>query len=181
VTRAAEQSIVLEATLAAAVGDRDDVVRFPAWAGPAPRAPCGAILGWRLRSRPLPVSLHDIDAAHLTDSLVTLLDLLTDVPRAAADLPLVDARVAAKRASRRTNGPAAPATDRLSGGVALWLAPLVRCDDTRAASAHARDYRNKSDRPLAGTSFVPHFVPRVSDPATNCRRAVANLHASKFV
>jgi hypothetical protein len=89
VARTAEQSIVLEPAFAAAVRDRDDVIGFPSWTKGTPGAARGAIAGGRLRSRPFAVRFHDVTAAELTDTFVALLDLLTDVPRAAPDLPLV--------------------------------------------------------------------------------------------
>ncbi len=139
--RTAEQSIVLEPAFAAAVRDGDDVIGFPSWTKGAPGAARGAIAGGRLRSRPLAVGFHDVTAAELAGALVALLDLLTDVPRAASDLPLMHARVAAECAARRLHRAATPAADRLAGVVAIRLAPLVGAYDARATGAHALEYR----------------------------------------
>jgi hypothetical protein len=141
VTRTAEQSIVLEPAFAAAVRDRDDVIGFPPWTKGAPGAAGGAIAGGRLRSRPLAVSFHDVTATELTDALVALLDLLTDVPRAAPDLPLVYARIAAERAARGLHGATTPAADRLAGTIAMRLAPLIGRHNPRATGTHAGRYR----------------------------------------
>jgi hypothetical protein len=141
VTRTAEQSIVLEAAFAAAVRDRDDMIGFPPGTRRAPGAPRGAVAGWRLRSRPLPMGFHDVKTAELASSLVAFLDLLTDVPRAAPDLPLVHARVAAERAARRLYGAAAPAADRIAGVIAIRPAPLIGRHHARATGAHAGEYR----------------------------------------
>ena len=135
-TRTAEQSIVLEAAFAAAVRDRDDMIGFPPGTRRAPGAPRGPIAGWRFRSRPFPVGFHDVKTAELAGALVAFLDLLADVPRAAPDLPLVHARVAAEGAARRLDGAATPAADRLAGIIAIRPAPLIGRHDARATGAH---------------------------------------------
>ena len=140
-TRTAEQSIVLESAFAAAVRDRDDVIGFPAWTKGAPGAARGAITGRRLRSRPLAVRFHDLKATPLTDALVALLDLLTDIPRAAPDLPLVHARIAAERAARGLHGTTTPAADRIAGVIAIRPAPLIGRHNPRTTGAHAVEYR----------------------------------------
>jgi hypothetical protein len=140
-TPTAEQSIVLEPAFAAAVRDRDDVIGFPTGTEGAPGAARGAIAGRRLRSCPLAVRLHDVRATELTDALVALLDLLTDVPWAAPDLPLVYARVAAERAARGRHGTTTPAADRLAGVIAIRLAPFIGRHSPRATGAHAWEYR----------------------------------------
>ena len=140
-TRTAEQSIVLQPAFAAAVRDRDDVIGFPPGTTNAPGAARGAIAGRRLRSCPLAVRLHDVRATELTDALVALLDLLTDVRRAAPDLPFVYARVAAERAARRLYGAAAPPADRFAGVIAIRPAPLIGRQNARTTGAHAVEYR----------------------------------------
>ena len=140
-TRTAEQSIVLEPAFAAAVRDGDDVIGFPTGTKGAPGAPRDAIASGRLRSRPLTMGFDHIEAAELAGALIALLDLLTDVPRAAPDLPLVHARVAAERAARRLHGTTTPATDRLASVIASRLTPLVSRDDADATGAHAGEYR----------------------------------------
>ena len=87
----AEQSIVLQSAFAAPIGNRDDVIGFPSRTRGAPQAQGGAISHRGLRSGPLPVRLDDIESADLTDALVSLLDLLADVPRTASNLPFVNA------------------------------------------------------------------------------------------
>ena len=133
----AEQAVVVEAAFAAAVGNGDDVVGFPAGTAGAPRLAGHAIAGRRLRARPLTMRLDDVEAAQLTDSLVAFLDFAADVPRAASDLPLVHAGVAAERAARRRDDGAAPAADRLSEVVTVGDVPLVGGDGAGAAGAHA--------------------------------------------
>lgn len=137
----AEQAVVLEAALAASICDRHDVIRLPRGTR-GPPGPAGEPIGdRRLRSRPLAMRLHHVEAADLTDSLVALLDLLPHVPRAASDLPLVYARVAAERPARRVHLPATPAADRFTGVVAIRLAPLLGRHDARPAGAHGGEYR----------------------------------------
>jgi hypothetical protein len=85
------------------------------------------------------MGFHDVEATQLADALVAFLDLLADVPRAASNFPFVNAGVAAERPSRRFHQPAAPAADRLPGGVTFGLAPLVGGHDTGAPGGHERD------------------------------------------
>lgn len=141
--RTAQQSIVFEAAFAATISDGDDVVGFPSRTRGAPCASSGTIGHGRFRSCPLPVRLEHVESAQLTDALVPFLDLLSNVPRAASNFPFVNARVTAEGAPRQLDDRVAPATDRFAGGVALGLAPLIRGNDTRAPSAHARSYRRK--------------------------------------
>jgi hypothetical protein len=147
-TRSAEQTIILKAAFSTAVSYGDDVIRFPARTRGSPRFSRSTIGDWRLGSCPLSVRLHDIQTAKLADALVTLPDLLTNVPGTAADFPLVNARVAAERASRGTDRSATPTTDWLSLVVSVRLAPLFSGHDTRAAGAHAFWYRLMVDSPL---------------------------------
>ena len=85
-----------------------------------------------------------VESADLTDSLVAFLDLLTDVPGTAPDLPLMHARIAAECAARRLDQAVTPAADRFTGGVAFGLAPLLGGHHARATSAHAMGYRRMS-------------------------------------
>jgi hypothetical protein len=134
--RAAKEAVVLEAAFSTAISHGDDVIRFPTGTSRSPRLSRSTVGDRRLRSRPLSVSLHDVETADLADALVTLLHLLTNVPGTAADFPLVDAGIAAERASRCADRSTTPTTDWLSIVVAVRLAPLIGGDDTRAASAH---------------------------------------------
>jgi hypothetical protein len=141
VTRTAEQSIVLEPAFAAAVRDGDDVIGFPTGTKGAPGAPRDPIASGRLRSCPLTMGFHHVEAAELAGALIALLDLLTDVPRAAPDLPLVHARVTAERAARRLHGTTTPAADRLAGVIAIGPPPLISGYNARATGAHEVEYR----------------------------------------
>src|SRR6476620_11957471 len=96
VAGAAQQAVVLQSAFAAAVRDRDDVVRLPARAFRAPGASCRPIAGRRLAPGPLAMRLDDIQSAELTRTLVALLDLTPHVPGTAANLPFMDARLAAE-------------------------------------------------------------------------------------
>ena len=150
VAGAAEQTIVLEAAFTATIRDRNDMIRLPLRARGAPHAACGAISrGW-LRSRPLTMGLHHIEAADLTGSLVALLDLLPDVPRAASDLPFMNARVAAERAPRRMHTAAAPSADGLTGLIPIGFSPLLGRHDTGAAGAHGGKYREEGGGAIGG-------------------------------
>jgi hypothetical protein len=150
VTRPAQQSVVLQATLTSAVGDRDNVIRFPPRLRRAPGAAGGAIRGRRLRPGPLAVRLDDVESTEAAGPFVPLLDLLTHVRRAAANLPLVHTGVAAERAAGRAHTLPAPAANRLTGGVALRLAPLFDGDDARPEGAHGLEYRRRGGRALGG-------------------------------
>jgi hypothetical protein len=149
VARTAQQSIVFKSAFAATIGDGDDVVRFPSRTCGTPCASSGTIGHGRFRSRPLSVRLEHVEPAQLTNALVSFLDLLSNVPRAASNLPFVDARITAEGATRRLDDRAAPATDRFARRIALGLAPLIRGNDTRAPSAHARSYRPQESGSLA--------------------------------
>jgi len=136
-TRATQEAVILESAFASAVRHRDDVIRFPPGPCDAPRFPRAAISGRGFRARPLAMRFHDIEAAELARALVPLLDLLPDVPRTAANLPFVNARVAAERAARRLHRSPAPAADRLSSFVALGDSPLIGGHHARTTNAHA--------------------------------------------
>ena len=140
-TCATQEAVILEAAFASAIRHRDDVIRFPARPCGAPRFPRAAIARRGLPTRPLTMRFHDVKAAELARALVPFLDLLPDVPRAASNLPFVDALVTAERAARRRDRSPAPAADRLSSRVAFGNAPLLRRDDARATGTHAWGYR----------------------------------------
>jgi hypothetical protein len=89
------------------------------------------------------MSLGDVEPADLTDPLVAFLDLLTHVPRTAPDFPFVHAGIAAERAAWRLDEAVAPPANRLTGGVAFRLSPLLRGDHTGSAGTHAMGYRRK--------------------------------------
>jgi hypothetical protein len=87
------------------------------------------------------MSLDHVESADLTNPFIALLDLLTHVPGAAPDLPLVNAPVAAECATGRLDEAVTPTTNRFAGGVAFRLSPLLGGDNARAMSAHAMGYR----------------------------------------
>ena len=150
VTRAAEQPVVVQAALSSPVRHRHDVVGFPSRTSRPPGAPGHAIRSRRLRARPLAVRLDDVESTEAAGSFVAFFDLLTHVRRAAANLPLVHTGVAAERAARRAHELPAPAANRLTGGVALRLAPLFCGDDARPEGAHGLEYRRRGVRALGG-------------------------------
>ena len=143
---AAEQAVVLKTTLAAAICHRHNVVGFPARPQGAPRLAGGAVRGRRLRSGPLAVRLHDVPSAQPAGALVALLHLLPHVPRTAADLPLMDAAVAAEGPPRPGHWSAAPAADRFSRLVPLRHTPLIRRDRFRSTRTHVQMYRQSGRR-----------------------------------
>jgi hypothetical protein len=147
---AAQQPVILEPALSAAVGDGDDVIRLPSRTDGAPRASRRTITRRRLRSRPLAMCLHHVEAADPAGALVALLDLLADVRRTAANLPFVHARVAAERPPRRRDPAATPPANRLACLVAIRLAPLLRCHHMRPEGAHAGKYRGQRGRAVGG-------------------------------
>jgi hypothetical protein len=156
VAGAAQQAIVLEAALAAAVGHRDDVIGLPPGPRGAPGLPCRAVGRRRLRPRPLAVGLHHVEAAQPARPFVTLLDLAADVPRAAANLPLVDAGAAAERPARPRHQPAAPAADRPARRVQDRLPPFVGRDDAGPFRAHEQMYRLSNPESLITNPRIPH-------------------------
>src|SRR6476661_7030722 len=90
----AQQPVILEAALAAAIGDRNDMIGLPPWPRGAPARAGRAIGRRRFGSRPFAVRFDDVEAAQSADAPVALLDLAAHVPRAAAYLPFVHAGVA---------------------------------------------------------------------------------------
>ena len=136
--RPAEEPVVVESALAATVGDRHDVVRFPSGPPGTPGSPGRAIGCRRLRSGPLAVRLHHVEAAQPADPFVPLLDLAAHVPGAASNLPFLDARIAAEGSPRRDHRTPAPSADRLTVWVALWFPPLIGRHDPYAPGAHGR-------------------------------------------
>jgi len=139
------------------------------------------------------VRLHDVETANPTDSLVALFDLLTDIPGTAANLPFVDACVAAERATRWCDGSVAPAANGLSGRISIWFAPLFGSHDARAAGAHAWRYRafaggtvgSRTANPeprLANREprVVPPLVPNVHSTPDSVEW-IANLRLSNLV
>src|SRR5262245_42966373 len=99
-TTPAEETEVLETTLATAVRDRNNVIRLPARPSRAPAPPRGPIGHRWFRARPLAMRLDHVQAAQAANPFVAFLDFAAHVPRTAADLPLVHARVAAERPAR---------------------------------------------------------------------------------
>ena len=180
VTGPAEQSIVFQAAFTTAVCHRDDVISFPTWACRAPFFSSGAIGSRRPGSRPLPVRLHDVETANPTDSLVALFDLLTDIPGTAANLPFVDACVAAERATRWCDGSVAPAANGLSGRISIWFAPLFGSHDASAAGAHAWRYRAFAGGTVGRRTVVPPLVPNVHSTPDSVEW-IANLRLSNLV
>src|SRR5258708_9196079 len=138
---AAEEAVGVEPALPAAVGNRDDVIRLPARPLGAPALARGTVGRRRLRPRPLPVRLDDVQAAQPADPLVARLHLAAHVPGAAADLPFVHARVAAERAPGGCDRTAAPAADRGAGVVAVGLPPAIGGDNALAAGGPAGPIR----------------------------------------
>jgi hypothetical protein len=82
------------------------------------------------------VSLEHIDAAQLADASIALLDLLTHVPGAAANLPFVYARIPAEGPTWPRHRAATPPADGLTGLVAIGDAPLVGGHDALPERAH---------------------------------------------
>jgi hypothetical protein len=82
------------------------------------------------------VRFRDVESAEPADPLVALLHLAPDVPRAAADLPLVHAAVAAEGPPRQRDRNTAPAADRLTRLVAFRLSPLIGCHNPGSSGTH---------------------------------------------
>ena len=182
-TRTAKQPVVVKSAFAAPIGDGDNVIGFPSWTRRAPPTSSAAIGRRRLRSCPLPVRLKHVESADLTNALVSLLDLLTNVPGTASNLPFVNARITAEGPPRRLDDTVAPATDRFAGRVAFGLPPLIRRNDTRAASAHAGSYRRERTRSLRRSGPLLRPSPtecvsqrRRSQPPAASRQPPESLH-----
>jgi hypothetical protein len=163
VAGAAEKTVVLQPALAAAISDRNNVIGLPSWPSVPPRAAGRTIAGRRFRSRPLTMSLYDVEAANLAHPLVAFLDLLTHVPGAASNLPFVHAGVAAESPPGGGNRAAAPAANRFPGVVAVGLTPLFGGHHPRAMSAHDAGYRAERQASLAAhedsVPFSSHSAP----------------------
>jgi len=123
--RTAQQPVVVQSALAAAVGDGDNVVCFPQRPRGAPSLSPGAIRRRRSGAPPLAVCPDHVESARLADPFVALLHFAAHVPGAAANLPFVHARVAAEGPPGRRDDDAAPAADRLPLLVAVRNTPLV--------------------------------------------------------
>ena len=153
----AEQPVILEAALPAAVCHRDDVIGFPTRTRGSPRLARRPVRGGRFRTRPLAMRFDDIEAAQSARPLVALLHLLAHIPGTAADLPFVHTGVAAEGPPRTNDSSLTPAANRIPGFVPLRNAPLIGSHNARATSAHAQGI---------GTSgcqiypFAPAFIRR---------------------
>jgi hypothetical protein len=118
-----------EIALAAALGDRDDVIGVPEVTPVAPflfKTPARCEVELSL------VTPHrlGVEAAQGADPTIALEDLLTQIARVSAELPLMDAVVAAKSQAPSGGLTAAPAA-----GLAL---PRHTSTGRRAAGAHTR-------------------------------------------
>ena len=134
----AQQPVIIETAFATAVGDRDDVIRLPERPHSPPALSCRTVRRGRFRPRPFAMGLDHIQTAQSADTFVALLDLTPHVPGAAADLPLVHARLAAERPPRRDHRAPAPSADRLPHFVPIRLTPLIRRHRPRPPDAHSR-------------------------------------------
>lgn len=141
VAGAAEQPVVIEAALPAAVGHRDDVIGFPPGLGRPPQLSALAVRSRRFRLPPFLLGCANIEAAQAALPLVALLHFLADVRRTASNPPFVHARVAAEGAPRGLDWPAAPAANRVTGLVSNGLAPLLGRHGPASHGAHICAYR----------------------------------------
>jgi hypothetical protein len=141
VARAAEQAVILEAALAAAVGDGKDVIGLPSRARLPPAASIGTGAAGRTRALPIGLRAFDVESAPLAETVVALPHLLADVSRTAAQPPLVHALVAAERAAaRRDDHGTAPAADWRAVLVPIGLAPAAAVHGAAADGAHAGSF-----------------------------------------
>jgi hypothetical protein len=170
-TGPAEEAIIFKSALTAAVRDRHYVVRLPHGTGGPPGLPRGTIRRGGPACRPRPVRLDDVEATQPAGALVPLFHLFAHVPWAAANLPLMDAGVAAERPARRPDEAAAPPAYRFPRVVAFRLPPLIRCNDARAPGAHEGGYRPRRARSLG--------VARADPQAGACQRAVISESANR--
>jgi len=183
--RAAQEAVVLEAAFSTAISHRNDVIRFPTGTSGAPGFSRRTVRDRRLRSCPLSVGLHDVETTDLADALVTLLHPLTNVPGTAADFPLVDAGVAAERASRSGDRPATPATDWLAGRVALRFSPVLGRDASASARTRGRHIGNVPGRRYGWitrpTTMTFITTAKRRKPATAlCAATACPLSAARF-
>src|SRR3954468_22981459 len=112
---------------------------------------------------PQTLGLSDVESAETAHAGVALPDLLTNVPRAAAHLPLVNACIAAEGPPRSAHDCAAPPADCLADVVAIRLAPVVSSDGATPNGTHARLYRQENPRTLQRTQEPEN--PRTREPA----------------
>jgi hypothetical protein len=169
---AAEEAVIVQAALAAAVGDGEDMVRLPARPCCAPGATFPA-RGFRgPPAAPRRLCLFDIERTAPADPRITLPDLFPHVARAAPQPPLVDARVAAEGAAARGRDNAlAPAADWLACGVAVGLAPVVPINGATPNGAHAPVFR-----PIEGVAVGPRTEPLVCVTCFRGQTPAGRLH-----
>ena len=129
----AEGAHVVQAALAAAGGNGDDVVGVPEVAARAPvffELAAGSVVELAL----VLAELLRIDAAQGADAAVAREDLLAEVAGVGAQLPFVDAGGGAESEAAFRNGLAAPP----AGGRLLGRAALDPSTGFRSAGAHCR-------------------------------------------
>ena len=154
----AQQPVVLQAAFAAAVRNGNDVVGFPTWTRRPPGPARRAIADGRFRAGPFTMRLDDVEAAQPACALVSFLHLPTHVPRAAADLPFVDARVSAEGPPRRLDRRAAPPANRVPRFIPLGLPPLLGSNDALTTGTHAPRIGTSTAEVYAAPGFPPAKV-----------------------
>lgn len=121
----AQQPVIVETAFAAALGDRHDVIRFPARSRGAPAASRGPIARRRTLAAPSALGAPHVEPTQSAHARIPRPDLFADIAGIAAQLPFVHARVAAEGAARWANDGAAPAANRVTGGIAIGNAPVL--------------------------------------------------------
>ena len=135
----AQQSVILQAAFAAAVRNREDVIRFPSRPHRAPLPPCGAIRSRRPLTFPTSFCPPHVEATHAADPLIAFPDLFADVRRAAPQAPIMDARVAAEGLPARSGDEvAAPPANRTSLRIEVGFPVTVGRNGSAPDGAHAR-------------------------------------------
>jgi hypothetical protein len=149
----AQQPVVLQAAFAAAVRNRNDVVGFPTRTRRPPGPARRAIADGRFRAGPFTMRLDDVEAAEPARALISLLHLPTHVPRAAADLPFVDAPVSAEGPPRGLDRRVAPPADRKPRFVPLGLPPLLGSNDALTTGTHSSRIGTSTAKVYAAPGF----------------------------
>lgn len=191
--RAAQQTIVLEAAFATAVGNRKDVIRLPTRLGGSPGPALRARPRRRLASLPASARRADVDATGDTATVVTSPDLFANVPRVAAEAPLVHAGIATERSARRRDRSAAPPADGAPDLVAIRNAPSVEGNGTTTLAAHHPGesggwgeflrpgaYAGRARTRVSWTRAVPRASARADRPCSPCGpRRLPRLHGGR--
>jgi hypothetical protein len=138
-TEQAESANIVEITLAATLCYRQNMIRVPETLPDASqKAPVGHQFGAFFAARVAqgPEFLHGIDAAPRAYAFVAEKDLFTQIGGLRSELPLVNAKLRAKREAPRRHLERTPAAQSAAVGTARHTAPIYPPSPHIARNAH---------------------------------------------